>query len=114
MFLGHLAETTLDLTRAGQLASRFAALICGAPDAGNGPALDGWLADARRTALDAFARDVEIDRDAVLAALVEPWSTSPVEGQINRLKLLKLTMHGPASHDQLRRQVTTAPSGCTK
>ena len=57
------------------------------------------------TALDAFARGITRDRDAVLAALVEPWSTGPVEGQINRLKLLKRTMYGRASYDLLRRRV---------
>ncbi len=44
--------------------------------------------------LDGFVRGIERDRDAALAALVEPWSTVPVEGQINRLKLLKRTMYG--------------------
>ena len=108
MFLGHLAETAPDLAQAGGLASRFVALVRGAPDAGNGTALDAWLAEARRTALGAFARGIERDRDAVLAALVEPWSTSPVEGQINRLKLLKRTMYGRASYDLLRRRVLAA------
>ena len=107
-FLAHLAETAPDLVRAGELATRFAALVRGAPDKCAGPALDGWLADARGTALDAFARGVERDREAVLAALVEPWSTGPVEGQINRLKLLKRTMYGRASYDLLRRRVLAA------
>ena len=43
-----------------------------------------------------------------LAALVEPWSTGPVEGQINRLKLLKRTMCGRASYDLLRCRVLAA------
>jgi transposase len=64
--------------------------------------------DAKGTALDAFARGVERDREAVLAALVEPWSTGPVEGQINRLKLLKRTMYGRAGYDLLRRRVLAA------
>lgn len=67
-----------------------------------------WLADARGTALDAFARGITRDHDAVLAALVEPWSTGPVEGQINRLKLLKRTMYGRAKFDLLRRRVLAA------
>ncbi len=76
-FLAHLAETAPDLTRAGELATRFAALARGVPEKGDGPALDAWLADARGTALDALARGITRDRDAVLAALVEPWSTGP-------------------------------------
>ncbi len=107
-FLAHLAETAPDLVRAGDLATRFAALIRGVPDKGDGLTLDAWLTDARGTALDAFARGITRDRDAVQAALVEPWSTGPVEGQINRLKLLKRTMYGRASYDLLRRRVLAA------
>ena len=107
-FLTHLAEAAPNLTQAGELATRFAALIRGAPDKEAGPALDAWLADAKGTALDAFARGIMRDHDAVLAALVEPWSTGPVEGQINRLKLLKRTMYGRASYDLLRCRVLAA------
>lgn len=108
VFLGHLAETAPDLAQAGELASRFAALVRGAPNPVNGTALDAWLAEAKGAALDTFARGIERDLDAVRAALVEPWSTSPVEGQINRLKLLKRTMYGRASYDLLRRRVLAA------
>lgn len=107
-FRAHLAQMAPDLTRAGELAIRCAALIRSAPDVGSGPLLDAWLSDARGTALDAFARGVERDREAVLAALVEPWSTGPVEGQINRLKMLKRTMYGRAGYDLLRRRVLAA------
>ncbi|MGI4944973.1 MAG: ISL3 family transposase [Janthinobacterium lividum] len=107
-FLAYLAEAAPDLAQAGELASRFAALIRGAPDKEAGPALDTWLADAKGTALDAFARGIKRDHDAVLAALVEPWSTGPVEGQINRLKLLKRIMYGRASYDLLRCRVLAA------
>jgi transposase len=107
-FRAHLAQMAPDLTRAAELAIRCAALIRGAPDGGSGPLLDAWLTDARGTALDAFARGVERDREAVLAPLVEPWSTGPVEGQINRLKLLKRSMYGRAGYDLLRRRVLAA------
>ena len=108
VFLAHLAKAVPDLARAGELASRFAALTRGASDKGAGAALDTWLADAKGTALDAFARGIKRDYDAVLAALVEPWSTGPVEGQINRLTLLKRTMYGRASYDPLRCRVLAA------
>ena len=38
----------------------------------------------------------------MLAAIVEPWNTGPVEGQIKWLKLLKRTMYGRVSYDLLR------------
>ena len=34
-----------------------------------------------------------------------PWSTGPVEGQINRLKVIKRTMYGRAGFDLLRHRV---------
>ena len=108
MFLVHLAEVAPDLARAGELAADFAALV--KSKAGNGQAAQfkAWLASARGTELNAFVRGIDRDHDAVLAALVEPWSTGPVEGQINRLKLLKRSMYGRASHDLLRQRVLAA------
>jgi len=104
VFLTQLAEIVPDLAHAGELA----ALVRNAPDKSSGPALDAWVVSARGTALDAFARGIERDRDAVAAALAEPWSTGPVEGQINRLKLLKRTMYGRANYSLLRSRVLAA------
>ena len=108
VFVTHLTEIVPGLARTSELAASFATLIRNAPDEANTPALETWLASAKGTMLDAFARGIERDRDAVLAALVEPWSTGPVEGQINRLKLLKRTMYGRAKYDLLRRRVLAA------
>jgi transposase len=107
-FVSHLVTIAPELGRAGELATRFAALIRNAPDKANGPALEAWLANAKGTLLNAFVRGVERDHDAVLAGLIEPWSTGPVEGQINRLKLVKRTMYGRAKYDLLRRRVLAA------
>jgi len=38
-------------------------------------------------------------------ALVYAWSNGQVEGQVNRLKLIKRTMYGRAGFDLLRRKV---------
>ncbi|HKO13908.1 MAG TPA: ISL3 family transposase [Acidobacteriaceae bacterium] len=108
IFLAQLAEIAPDLAYAGELAGRFTALVRNAPDKSSGPALDAWVVSARGTALDAFARGIERDRDAVAAALSEPWSTGPVEGQINRLKLLKRSMYGRANYSLLRSRVLAA------
>jgi transposase len=108
VFLTQLAEIAPELAHAGELAARFAALVRNAPDKSSGPALDAWVVSARGTAFDAFARGIERDRDAVAAALAEPWSTGPVEGQINRLKLLKRTMYGRANYSLLRSRVLAA------
>jgi len=41
----------------------------------------------------------------VLAGLTLPWSTGPVEGHVNRLKLIKRSMYGRAEFDLLRLRV---------
>ena len=70
--------------------------------------LDGWLAAAKGSALKGFADGIRRDLDAVRAALLLPWSTGPVEGQISRLKTIKRTMCGRAGFELLRQRVLQA------
>ncbi len=60
------------------------------------------LAAAAGTSLAEFAASLRRDLAAVQAALDLPWTTSPAEGQINRLKMLKRTMYGRAGFELLR------------
>ena len=66
------------------------------------------LADAANRALKEFAAGLQRDVGAVRAVLETPWTTSPAEGQINRLKMLKRTMYGRAGFDLLRARVLEA------
>jgi transposase len=52
-----------------------------------------------------FATALQRDHDAVLAAITLPWSNRPVEGHVNRLKLIKRQMYGRANLDLLRIRV---------
>jgi transposase len=52
-----------------------------------------------------FARGLRRDYAAVQAALRYQWSQGPIEGQINRLKLLKRQMYGRAKFDLLRQRM---------
>jgi transposase len=70
--------------------------------------LDQILAAADGTMLARFAAGLRRDFEAIKAALELPWSTSPVEGQISRLKMLKRTMYGRASLELLRARVLYA------
>ena len=70
--------------------------------------LDGVLADAVDTLLEEFAASLRRDIAAVQAALDLPWTTSPAEGQINRLKMVKRTMYGRAGFQLLRARVLHA------
>ncbi len=70
--------------------------------------LEAVLADAASTPLAEFAASMRRDLAAVQAALDLPWTTSPAEGQINRLKMLKRTMYGRAGFPLLRARVLHA------
>jgi transposase len=74
----------------------------------SGETLQDVLAAAGDTLLAGFASGLRQDLAAVQAALDLPWTTSPVEGQINRLKMLKRTMYGRAGFELLRRRVLYA------
>jgi transposase len=109
-FLGHLARAAPDLVRAGELAIAFADLLrkrC--PDIGSADAaLKAWMETARGSLLGGFARGLERDKEAVVAAIAMPWSTSPAEGQITRLKAIKRSMYGRAGFHLLRQRVLMA------
>ena len=66
------------------------------------------LADVAGTPLAEFAASLRHDLAAVQAALDLPWTTSPAEGQISRLKMLKRTMYGRAGFPLLRARVLHA------
>jgi transposase len=68
-------------------------------------ALTPWLDQAERSEFRSLAAGLRRDKDAVLAAILFRWSNGQVEGQVNRLKLIKRTMYGRASFQLLRRRV---------
>ncbi|MFC1960855.1 transposase, partial [Chloroflexota bacterium] len=75
-------------------------------------ALDRWLADAQSSAvtrLKTFAEGLLKDYKAIRAALEFEWSNGQVEGQVNRLKVLKRIMYGRANFDLLRLRVLHPP-----
>jgi transposase len=55
--------------------------------------LDDVLAATGGTMLARFAAGLRRDFGAISAALELPWTTSPVEGQISQVKMLKRTMY---------------------
>jgi len=58
--------------------------------------------------LGGFAAGLRQDEAAVGAALTTPWSNGPVEGQVNRLKVIKRQMYGRAGLRLLRARVVNA------
>jgi transposase len=76
-----------------------------------GQGLSPWLKTAARSGvaeLRRFALGLWRDYRAIEAAMTLPWSNGQVEGQINRLKLIKRSMYGRANFDLLRLRVLHA------
>jgi transposase len=73
-----------------------------------GQQLETWLSSVEESALPelkSFAKGIQQDKAAVLAGLTLPWSNGPLEGHVNRLKLIKRSMYGRAKLRLLRQRV---------
>jgi transposase len=96
-----------DLGAAIELAQQFAAFVRQRlPEQ-----LDSWLDKAKNSSvslLRRFALSLESDYDAVKAGVTLSTSNGPVEGHINRLKMLKRQMFGRAGLDLLTRRFVLA------
>jgi transposase len=102
--LDQLQEQHPEFAEAMELSESFARLVRQRQP----EALDFWLEQAGKSCLTAFQRfasGLRDDYEAVKAGVTLPWSTGPVEGQINRLKMLKRQMYGRANIDLLRQRV---------
>ena len=106
--LARLPQAHAAFAQAIALAQGFAQLLrARQPDR-----LDAWLQQAATSTLPAFqrlAQSFQRDYVAIKAGVTLPWSTSPVEGHINRLKMLKRHMFGRARLDLLSRRFVLAP-----
>jgi transposase len=100
-FVAALLERSPAIATAADLVSRFVTMVKDQV----ADAFDGWLREAEISALAPFAAGLRRDEDAVRAALTEPWSNGQVEGQVNRLKVIKREMYGRAGFDLLRCRV---------
>lgn len=102
--LEELFVASPDMTAAYILAQQFLNIVRGrlADD------FDKWLPRVGRSnvqELRSFAAGLWQDRRAVRAALTSQWSQGQVEGQVNRLKMIKRQMYGRANLDLLRARV---------
>jgi transposase len=105
-----LHAQTAEVAEAIDLAQDFATLIRLRQPA----QLDPWLQRATASAVDAvrrFATGLYEDYEAVKAGVTLPGSSGPVEGHINRLKMLKRQMFGRAHLDLLSHRFVRAPRG---
>jgi transposase len=106
--LDQLQEQQAEVGEAITLAQDFAQLVRQRQPA----ALDPWLQRATTSPLEAlrrFATGLQDDYAAVKAGVTLPWPNGPVEGHINRLKMLKRQMFGRAHLDLFSRRFVLAP-----
>jgi len=101
--LDHLCQMDSQLAQARELTYGFLDLI----RHHSGEGLDTWLKNVRASTIREFlpfARSIERDKAAILAGLTLSYSTGPVEGHINRLKLIKRQAYGRAGLAYLQRR----------
>ena len=103
-FIGKLLCAAPSLAHTVSVARRFALLLRHK----SAESLAAVLDAARCTLLQPFAATLRRDIAAVQAALELPWTISPVEGQISRLKMIKRTLYGRAGFPLLRARVLNA------
>jgi transposase len=105
--LTRLREASTEVAQAVGLAEEFAAMLRKQSKtplvAWQEKARNGTSAELRR-----FAEGLQRDQAAVQAALDQSWSNGPVEGQVNRLKMIKRQMYGRAGLPLLRARVMAA------
>ena len=105
--LGHLVAQHPDLAIAVDLAERFLQLL----RQQQGDAFEAWLLKALQSSLkpfQTFAESLFDDYAAVKASMMSNVSNGPVEGLINRLKMLKRQMYGRAGLELLSKRFILA------
>jgi transposase len=96
-----------DLDMAYQLSQAFVSMLAERRDKD----LDAWLIQAKHNGiieLKSFAQGIGRDYTAVRAAFSSQYSNGQVEGQVNRLKLIKRQLFGRATFDLLKQRVLHA------
>jgi transposase len=102
-----LLDRCPELAATADLVRSFASMLTGL----QGSRLGEWIATAQQSELPGvtgFARGLISDLDAVTAGLTLPHSSGPVEGNVNRIKMIKRQMYGRAGFDLLRKRVMLA------
>jgi transposase len=94
-------QATRDLVR------EFADMLCRR----RGERLEAWASQAETgpvSELRGFSKGLRKDWAAVTAGLTVSYSSGPVEGHVNRIKMIKRQMYGRAKPDLLRKRILLA------
>jgi transposase len=106
-FVAILQELSPEISTARTLTRRFNEMVRGHKV----EELDEWMKEAINSGIpemESFVTGLKMDIDAVRAALSYSWSNGQVEGQVNKLKMIKRTMYGRAKLDLLRQRILAA------
>jgi transposase len=104
LYVDQLIQGDPAIVQAYTLSQAFLALV----RERRGDALEAWITETTASGLEAlarFAHGLQEDLAAITAGLTLPWSNGPVEGHVNRLKLLKRQGSGRAGFALLRQRV---------
>lgn len=105
--LAQIRDRCPDLDALAGHVTEFAKILTGL----HGGRLDDWIAAVEaddRPDLHSFARGLRHDHDAVVNGLTLPWSSGVVEGNVNRIKMIKRQTYGRAGFPLLRKRVLLA------
>ncbi len=106
--LKHILARCPDLAAGAEQVRDFAEMMATL----TGERLPDWIEAAEATDLPplrGFARNLRRDLPAITAGFTLRWNSGPVEGHVNRIKMLKRQMFGRADLDLLRRRILLTP-----
>lgn len=99
-----LCQDSMEIMNAAVIIKSFKRMM----ETKNGSMLKPWIAQALASGikeLKGFAKGLVQDELAVKNGIELLWSNGPVEGQVNKLKLIKRQMYGRASFQLLRKRL---------
>jgi transposase len=102
--LGQISARCEEIAITSDLVRQFADMLCQR----TGHNLGTWAGQAQTSPvreLLSFAAGLRKDWAAVTAGLTLPYSSGSVEGNVNRIKMIKRQMYGRANPDLLRKRV---------
>jgi transposase len=106
-FIGELLEKSPIIKTVYELVLEFRRMIKNR----DGKTLKDWFGKVEQSGISElarFAKGLREDEAAVQAAMEYEWSNGQVEGQVNRLKMVKRQMFGRANLDLLKARVLNA------
>ena len=105
--LAQISARCAELQTTRALVRDFADMLCHR----HGERLEAWASQAETSPvseLRGFSKGLRKDWAAVTAGLTVSYSSGPVEGHVNRIKMIKRQMYGRAKPDLLRKRVLLA------